>query len=69
MQEVVRKEKEGFESLMRRFNRKVQQSGVLIIAKNKQFVEKRPSKREQRETAIRKNAIKEKKARELLRGF
>jgi len=67
--QVTRKEKESVENLLRRFNRKVQQSGVLAIAKNKQYKEKKVSKRDQRMSAIRKSAIKEKKIKELLRGF
>ncbi|MCL4386873.1 MAG: 30S ribosomal protein S21 [Patescibacteria group bacterium] len=67
--QVARKEKESFENLLRRFNRKVQQSGILIIAKNKQYKEKKISKKDQRATAIRKAAIKEGKLKELLRGF
>lgn len=69
MQQVQRKEKESFENMMRRFNRKVQQSGVLVIAKSKQYKERKVSKTEQRAIAIRKSAIKERKAREFLRGF
>lgn len=69
MQQVIRKEKESFENLMRRFNRRIQQSGVIIIAKKKQYKEREISKREQRSSAIRRAAIKERKAKELLRGF
>lgn len=69
MQQVSRKEKESFENMMRRFSRKVQQSGVLAVAKSKQHKERKISKTEQRSTAIRKAAIKDKKAKEFLRGF
>lgn len=37
MVEVKRKEGESFESLLRRFNRKIQQSGVLVRARKIQF--------------------------------
>jgi len=69
LQQVTRKERESFENMMRRFNRKVQQSGVLAIAKSKQHKERKITKTEQRHTAIRKAAIKERKTKEFLRGF
>jgi ribosomal protein S21 len=63
--QVVRKdEKESLENLIRRFNKKVQQSGVLGVARRKKYFEKPLSKREQREIAIRKRARKEMKARQ-----
>ena len=68
MQQVVRKDKESFENLLRRFNRKVHQSGSLAIAKKKQYFEKPLSKKEQREVAIRKTAIKAKKMRQMMLG-
>lgn len=37
MVEVKRREGESFESLLRRFNRKIQQSGILVRAKRIQF--------------------------------
>jgi ribosomal protein S21 len=65
--QVVRKdEKEPVENLIRRFNKKVQQSGVLGIARRKKYFEKPLSKREQREIAIRKRARKEAKVKALL---
>lgn len=70
MQGVSRKQNESFENLMRRFNRKVQQSGTLTVAKKRQYHEKPLSKRELRDTAIRKRARKEAKAKAmLLKGF
>jgi ribosomal protein S21 len=56
VQGVIRKPNENFENLMRRFNRKVQQSGSLTEAKKRQYFEKPVSKRDLRETAIRKRA-------------
>jgi ribosomal protein S21 len=65
--QVVRKDdKESLENLIRRFNKKVQQSGVLGVARRKKFFEKPLSKREQREIAIRKSARKAIKARQFL---
>lgn len=65
MIQVTRKDsKESLESLLRRFNRKVQQSGVLAIAKQAQYFEKPLSKRDRRTKAIirrERKAIKLKK--------
>ena len=51
---------------MRRFNKRVIQSGVLGEARKKRYFEKPLSKTEQREIAIRKRLRKEQKMRELL---
>lgn len=65
MIQVTRKDsKESFENLLRRFNRKVQQSGLLAVAKQAQYFEKPLSKRDRREKAIirrERKAIKLKK--------
>gem|GEM_PF-1609460 len=66
LQTVIRKEKETFENLMRRFNRKVLQSGTLTNARKRQYHAKALSKREQREIAIRKKARNERKMRQQL---
>ncbi len=67
MLQVVRKDdRESLENLIRRFNKKVQQSGVLGVARRKKYFEKPLSKREAREIAIRKKARKEMKARQYL---
>ena len=66
MQGVSRKQGESFENMMRRFNRKVQQSGIVTEAKRRQYHEKDISKREQRTIAIRKRARKEAKATAML---
>ncbi len=53
MIQVTRKDsKESIESVLRRFSRKVQQSGVLATAKQGQFFEKPISKKERRRRAI-----------------
>ncbi|RTK94470.1 30S ribosomal protein S21 [Candidatus Saccharibacteria bacterium] len=65
MIQVTRKDsKESFENLLRRFNRKVQQSGALASAKQAQYFEKPISKRDRRKKAIvrrERKAIKVKK--------
>ncbi len=53
MIQVTKKDpKEPAENLLRRFTRKVQQSGVLAEAKQAQYFEKPLSKRERRAKAI-----------------
>lgn len=53
MIQVTRKDsKESLENLLRRFNRKVQQSGLIIGAKQAQYFEKPISKTERRNKAI-----------------
>lgn len=70
MQSVERKQGEAFESLIRRFNRKVQQSGNLTTARKRMYFEKALSKREGREIAIKKKERKEHKIRQqLIRGY
>lgn len=62
MIQVTRKDaKESTENLLRRFNRKVQQSGVLINVKQNQYFEKPMSKRERRVRAIVRNDRKNQK--------
>lgn len=53
MIQVTKKDKtESTESLIRRFSRKVQQSGIVLKAKSTQTFEKPISKRERRRKAI-----------------
>jgi ribosomal protein S21 len=65
MIEVTRKDaKESTENLLRRFNRKVQQSGVLAEVKQNQYFQKEISKKERRTKAIirqERKAVKLKK--------
>lgn len=59
MIQVTRKDaKESAENLLRRFNRKVQQSGNLVIVKQNQYFEKPISKRDRRQQAIVRNERK-----------
>ena len=59
MIQVTRKDpKESTENLLRRFTRKVQQSGVLPVAKQNQYFEKPMSKRDRRQRAIIRNERK-----------
>ncbi len=52
MVEVKRKPNESTGSLLRRFSRFVQQSGVLIKAKRSQFRAKKPNERKEKLAAI-----------------
>lgn len=65
MIEVTRKDgKEPAEVLVRRFNRRVQQSGLIIALKQGQYFSKAMSKRERRHKAIirqQRKALKLKK--------
>jgi ribosomal protein S21 len=67
MIQVTRKDgKESTENLLRRFNRKVQQSGVIAAAKQNQFFQKPTSKTERRRKAIirqERKALKLKKVK------
>ncbi len=64
MLQVTRKDdKESIENLIRRFNKKVVQSGVLGVARRNKYFEKPLTKRAQREIAIRKANRKAAKAK------
>jgi small subunit ribosomal protein S21 len=63
MIQVTRKDsKESTESMIRRFGRKVQQSGVLAEVKQLQYFEKPISKRDRRRKAIVRRERKADKA-------
>ncbi|MGH7156708.1 MAG: 30S ribosomal protein S21 [Candidatus Saccharimonadales bacterium] len=69
MIQVTRKDsKESIENLLRRFSRKVQQSGVLAEAKQGQYFEKPLSKRDRRAKAIVRRARKADKIKKLKLG-
>lgn len=65
MIQVTRKDsKESTENMLRRFTRKVQQSGVLAVVKQGQYFEKPISKTDRRKKAIIR---KERKAQKIKR--
>ncbi|MEI6741536.1 MAG: 30S ribosomal protein S21 [bacterium] len=66
MLQVTRKDDESVENLVRRFNKKVIQSGILTTARQRKYFQKPISKSEARVVAIRKRARKEQKMRELI---
>jgi small subunit ribosomal protein S21 len=57
--EVKRKDNESFESLLRRFNRKVQQSGVLVRARKTRYFQPTKSRNLKRAAAQRRSELKE----------
>lgn len=70
MIQVTKKDpKESSESLLRRFTRKVQQSGVVLEVKSNQYFEKPISKRERRRKAIVRRARKNIKVQKLKMGI
>ena len=56
--EVRKRDNESSDSLIRRFSRKVQQSGVLLQARKIRFYERKKSKRRVREAATRREELK-----------
>jgi len=59
--EVKRKKGETFESFLRRFHKKLQQSGRLIQSRKIRFHERSKSKTKVREDALRRKDISEKR--------
>ena len=69
MIQVTRKDsKESLENLLRRFNRKVQQGGVIAVVKQAQYFEKPLSKRERRLRAIVRQQRKAAKLKKIKLG-
>ncbi len=58
MIQVKKKDNETSESLIRRFSRRIQQSGVLVNARKKRFQSKKKSKQKQRDDALYKTKIR-----------
>jgi ribosomal protein S21 len=58
MIEVKKKDRESSESLIRRFSRKVQQSGVLVQARKSRFRAEEKTRREVREGAMYRTKVK-----------
>ena len=54
--EVKKKERESVQSLLRRFTKRVQQSGVLIRARRGRFYVPEPTKRQKKLGALRRQA-------------
>jgi ribosomal protein S21 len=66
MIQVTRKDsKESVENMLRRFNRKVQQSGIVAIVRQNQYFEKPISKIERRKKAIIRKQRKAQKLKKI----
>ena len=61
MIEIKRKDGESVESLVRRFSKKVQQSGLILRTKKRRFYEPPTTKREERANALRRGIIRARK--------
>ena len=61
MADVKRRKGESFESLMRRFGRRVQQSGKLLEARKLRFRSRQPNKNQMKASALRRLEIKAKR--------
>lgn len=57
MVEVKRKKGESFEALLRRFSRRIQQSGRILQAKKVRFRKPEGSKNAQRDAALRRQYL------------
>lgn len=60
--DVKRKKGERFDSLLRRFNRRVIESGKLLQARKIRYKKRNESTRVQKETALRRLKMSEKRA-------
>ena len=58
MIEVVKKRGESLSAMLRRFNRKVQQSGVLLEARKSRFFKRPKSTKLKKKSAIRREKVK-----------
>ncbi len=56
--EVKRKERENPQSLVRRFTKRVQQSGILLRARKIRFKGREKSKDQKKKTALRREEMK-----------
>lgn len=61
MVEVRKRKGEGIESMVRRFARRVQHSGLLFMARKAMFYERPKSKRRLREEAIKRSEFRAEK--------
>ena len=70
MIQVTRKDsRESTENLLRRFSRKVQQSGIVAAVKHGQYFEKPKSKRDRRHRAIIRQEQKAAKVKRMKLGL
>ena len=55
---VVAGNNESFESLLKRFNKRVQQAGILAEARHREYFEKPSAKRKRKEAAKKRRAAR-----------
>ena len=67
MADVLAKGNESFESLLKRFNRNVQQSGILSEVRRREHFEKPSLKRKRKEAAKRRKSARSARASRLSR--
>lgn len=60
---AIRKPKETTASLLRRFTKNIQQSGLLLEARKGRFYKGKPSKRARKDSALRRIELKKEYAR------
>ena len=58
MADVVAQENESFESLLKRFNKRVQQDGILAEIRHREYFEKRSIKRKRKEAAKKRKSTR-----------
>ena len=58
MTRVVASDNESFDNLLKRFNKKVQQSGILSEIRRREFFEKPSTKRKRKEAAKRRKSTR-----------
>jgi len=58
--EIKRKQRENVQAMMRRFQKAVQQSGILLEKRRRQFVKRTKSDNMQKKSALRKVETKKK---------
>ncbi|MFC1902460.1 30S ribosomal protein S21 [Chloroflexota bacterium] len=58
MADIVASDKESFESLLKRFNKSVQQSGILSEMRRREHFEKPSIKRKRKEAAKRRRSVR-----------
>ena len=63
MVEVTRQDNEGVDSLVRRFSRRVQQSGVLLQARKIRYYQRKKNRRKVREDAQRRTELQTERER------
>lgn len=61
MVDVKRRKSETFESLLRRYSRRLQQSGTTLEARKIRYFSQKPTKNKLKASAIRRNEIRQKR--------